>query len=110
MTNYVRYSTRPERVAHAIIADAKRGSADLASVVELHAGSRTWPRAIALAAGERCLGPAYAGNLCGRTLCEDLCGPYCGIYAPKSLQPKVLCGGPMQDLCRIYATNLLAAQ
>ena len=38
MSDYVRYSTRPERVADAIVKDAKRGNTDLASVIELHAG------------------------------------------------------------------------
>jgi hypothetical protein len=38
MSSYVRYSSRPERVAHAIVTEAKRGNADLAKVVEQHAG------------------------------------------------------------------------
>ena len=38
MSDYVRYTSRPEKIADAIVKDARRANPDLASVVELHAG------------------------------------------------------------------------
>jgi hypothetical protein len=38
VSQYIRPISRPERVCHDIVKDAKRGNPDLASVVELHAG------------------------------------------------------------------------
>ena len=35
---YTKYSTRPQRVAHAIVTEARRGNPDLATMVDLHAG------------------------------------------------------------------------